>query len=337
MLENKIAAFVKLGNFLKEDSEELLSAKKLASIKNPWFTLDNIELSLNNIADAFLDQTKLRDYLVKYPLNNKATKVIAMVPAGNIPLVGFHDILCILLSNNHLQIKLSEKDQVLTRLVLDKLVQFEPSFEKDIFITDRLKDFDAVIATGSNNSARYFEYYFGKKPNIIRKNRNSIAILDGNESEEQLLNLAKDIFSFFGLGCRNVSKLYVPTDYPFVKLLELYQQFAPLSNHSKYRNNIDYNIALFLLNKQHYLNNGCLILKEDAALASRIATLHYEVYEDFDKLKEHLNQINDDIQCIVSDKYSSFFDNGFLFGEAQTPSLNDYADGVDTMMFLREL
>ena len=244
--------------------------------------------------------------------------------AGNIPAVGFHDILCILVSGNILAAKLSDKDTYLIQFFLDQLIEIEPNLIERISIVDKLVDIDAVIATGSDNTARYFEYYFKKYPNIIRKNRTSIAILDGEETDQDLINLGKDIFLYFGLGCRNVSKLYVPKGYDFKKLLYTYESYDQIINHHKYRNNYDHNKSI-----------GIVLLKQDTSLVSPIAVLYYDHYSSENELKESLAQDSEKIQCIVS--RHGQWTGSLPFGEAQSPGLMDYADGIDTMAFLSEL
>jgi len=261
------------------------------------------------------------------------------VLAGNIPLVGFHDVLCVLISGNFALIKASSQDARLITQVLKRLTAIESAFEQRFAFTERLKDFDAVIATGSNNTSRYFEYYFGKVPHIIRKNRNSVAVLTGRETTEQLHALGRDIFDYFGLGCRNVSKLFVPEGYDFVPFFEAIEPYKNIINHHKYNNNYDYNKSIYLVNRDKHLDNGFLLVKEDERMVSPLAVLFFEYYDDLQSLDERLNHEKENIQCIVTAAplASGAWGTTVNFGRSQQPSLWDYADGVDTMDFLTKL
>jgi hypothetical protein len=326
-------ALVQLGYFLQDIvNDEIQSMIEQAYMENPWFTPAFVQTSLEAFREEFLNEEKLSKWLDQYPITS-ATKNIGLILAGNIPAVGWHDVMCTIISGHRAIIKYSDKDKVIIPFLLQKLSTIAPSISKQWTSIDRLKEFDAVIATGSDNTSRYFKQYFGHKPHIIRKNRNAVAILDGTETADDFVKLGKDIFTFFGLGCRNVSKIYVPKDYDFSPFLEtIHNNFKDMANHHKYRNNFDYGIALYLLNKVKYQNNGCLTIVEDTRFSSRIASLHYEYYDDILTLEEHLKQQNDYIQCIVSKVKLSI--PTFPFGYAQSPGLNDYADGVDIMSFL---
>ncbi|RKR82717.1 hypothetical protein BDD43_2902 [Mucilaginibacter gracilis] len=259
---------------------------------------------------------------------------IGLILAGNIPLVGFHDALCVLASGNYAMIKASSNDARLLKYVLGQLVEIAPEFADKFDFVDRLAGFDAVIATGSNNTSRYFDYYFGKVPNIIRKNRNSVALLTGNETKEQLFLLGHDIFDFFGLGCRNVSKLLVPAGYNFTPFFEAIEPHQPIINHHKYNNNYDYNKSIYLVNGDKHLDNGFLLVKEDARLASPLAVLYFEYYNDIASPENRLTELTNDIQCIVTTTPVKVNNQVVNFGKSQQPALWDYADGVDTMKFL---
>jgi len=249
--------------------------------------------------------------------------------AGNIPLVGFHDFLCVFISGHKALIKPSSKDQVLIKHLIDKLGDWDEETKSLVSFSDMLKGCDAYIATGSNNSSRYFDYYFGKYPNIIRRNRTSVAILTGEETKEELGKLADDVYQYFGLGCRNVTKIYVPKDYDFIPLLESFKKYNYLADHFKYKNNYDYNLALHLLNKKYYMTNDSILLIEEPAIFSPISQLNYEFYSDNDDLAEKSAPVQD-LQCVVG--------KGFIaFGQAQSPAITDYADGIDTLAFLSEL
>jgi hypothetical protein len=256
--------------------------------------------------------------------------------AGNVPLVGFHDLLCVLISGNKLLAKLSSDDNKMLPAIVDLLVQINPGFKDLVKVTDgKMEKFDAVIATGSNNTSRYFDYYFGKYPNIIRKNRNGVAVLTGTESQVELEGLADDIFLYYGLGCRNVSKLYLPKDYDLIKLMQVLEFRKSISENHKYFNNYEYNKAIYLVNGTNHFDAGNLILTENESIASPVSVVFYEFYEDLEKLKNSLSLISDKIQCIVSKE--TFGKNTVQFGKSQEPALWDYADGVDTMEFLLSL
>jgi len=254
--------------------------------------------------------------------------------AGNIPLVGFHDFLSVLISGNSVLVKLASNDKHFLPLIAKYLEYVEPSFNSKItFTEEKLTNFDAAIATGSNNTARYFDYYFGKYPNIIRKNRNSVAVITGNETENELKGLGEDIFRYFGLGCRSVSKLFVPKNYDFDNLFKAIYEYHDIINYAKYQNNYDYNKAVYLMSEFKLLENGFLMLKEDQSYASPIASLFYEYYDDLNQLTEKLDTDTEQIQCVVSNS----IENAIPFGKTQQPSLTDYADGVDTLAFLAQL
>lgn len=335
--EERIEALVQLGQYIAAYGEHLQAYVARTEFNNKWFTKDNQKQSLLAIASQFLDKDKLEEWVSSYdiPVENEA-KTVGLILAGNIPLVGFHDVLTVFISGNKSLIKLSDKDRFLLPHLLDKLKEFAPAAEAYFEVTERMSNLDAVIATGSNNSARYFEAYFGKYPNIIRKNRHAVAVLDGKETEEELRALGHDIFSYFGLGCRNVSKLYLPKGYDFNLLMETLHEFNYLIHNSKYKNNFDYNIALFQLNRVPLVNNGSIILVENEAMTSRIATMHYEFYEDVNEVEKALLTRTDKLQLVASNLDLTGL-NVKKFGEAQQPSLSDYADGIDSLEFLTKL
>lgn len=313
--------------------EAFSSAICSAKIHNGWFEEAQVRRAVFSISD-WLTISSLTNWVSEYPKVN-TPKQIGLVMAGNIPLVGFHDFVSVLVSGNNVLLKLSSDDKILLPLLVKMLVFLDKEFSNRIDITDvRLQNFDAVIATGSNNTARYFHHYFGKYPHIIRKNRNSIAVLDGSETQAELSALGDDIFSYFGLGCRNVSKIYIPKNYNFTKLFDALYSFKGIANNKKYANNVDYYRALFLMGGNKILENGFLLIREDDSLASPISMLHYEYYDRLDDLKITLENLKDQIQCIVT-KLS--VPNSFAFGTSQYPKLTDYADGVDTMKFLTSL
>ncbi len=338
-LRNRLELLAELGQYISSGGDEELDvAVRLSYAENQWFTEENIRESLRALSASFLDAEKLRAWASAYaiPEENHHIKVVGLIMAGNIPLVGFHDWLCVFVTGNRAKVKLSDKDRRLLPVLVNKLGEWSyQSREQTIFIgdTDKLTGFDAVIATGSNNTARYFEQYFGKYPHIIRRNRNGVAVLTGMETREELHALGRDIFMYFGLGCRNVSKLYVPHGYQFDNLLEVLHDYNRLINHNKYKNNFDYNMTLYVLNNMPYLNNGCLMLREDPSLQSRIAAVHYEYYDDVRELDSLLSVRRDEIQCVVGRVQVDGF-SVLPFGESQEPGLFDYPDGVDVMKFL---
>jgi hypothetical protein len=332
--KQRIKAFVQLGHILQNPDEQLSSLISSAKQYNAWFTPQSTAMAVNAIA-GMLNESDLEQWVNSNTDEPDKMNAIGLILAGNIPLVGFHDILCVLASGNKALIKLSSQDKQLIPYILGKLIEIEPGFSEQFEFIERLKDFDAVIATGSNNTSRYFEYYFSKVPHIIRKNRNSVAVLNGNESREELTELGHDIFNYFGLGCRNVSKFYVPKGYNFNTFFESIEDFKSVADHHKYNNNYDYNKSIFLVNMDKHLDNGFLLLKEDNRMASPLAVVYYEEYVSIQEAEKELLENEDGIQCIISNSNLSM--KALPFGQSQRPGLWDYADGVDTMAFLRKL
>ena len=331
--EQRINAFVKLGQFLQSDELKNSPIIDSAVHKNAWYTKPNILQQIHAIAQN-LTHDQLEKWLKDVP-NQDIDKSVGLVLAGNLPLVGFHDIMCVLLAGFTAKIKVSSDDAGLTKFILDQLIEIEPQFAKKIQLLDKLENFDLVIATGSNNSARYFEYYFGKKPNIIRKNRNSLSVLSGNETKEQLQALGHDIFDYFGLGCRSVSKIFIPEGYDIAKLLDNLESFHSIKDHSKYNNNYDFNKSIYLINKNKHFDNGFLLLKEDESLASPLAVVHFEYYKAKEDVEKYILAHKEDIQCVTSNMDLQVADVPvFPFGASQYPSLDDYADNVNTLDFL---
>lgn len=350
-IQNRIEAFVKLGNFLGQFSREKIEKKenilnndlffdgfkhqlKIAEEKNTWFTKDNILFSLESWTKA-LTKENISQWIDKENLTNISSKKVAIIMAGNIPLVGFHDFLSVLISGHSVLVKQSSNDKHLLPFLAKYLEYAEQSFKDKItFTEEKLTGFDAVIATGSNNTARYFEYYFKNKPSIIRKNRNSVAVIRGNESEEEMQQLSEDVFRYFGLGCRSVSKLFVPKGYNFDNFFKGMYNQQEIINNAKYANNYDYNKAVYLMSEFDILENGFLMIKEDASYASPIASIFYEYYENADDLKIKLWEDKEQIQCIVG---NGFIENEIGFGQTQNPQLWDYADSVNTLDFLTKI
>lgn len=298
---------------------------------NGWFTQNNVRKALFAWS-VELQYSKVSEWVERYSWKDVgAPQRVGIICAGNLPLVGFHDVLSVILSGHIAYIKLSSDDSLLMPALLKFLIRWDESVgEQIIFSTGRMNDMQAVIATGSNNTSRYFEQYFGHLPHIIRKGRTSVAILDGNETEEELNALGGDVFDYFGLGCRNVSKVYLPQGFVIDRLFEALYPYNEVVNHNKYANNYDYNKAVWLLNLEPLLDNGFLLLKEDKSLASPTGSLYFEHYSDMALLRKELIARENEIQCLVSH-------DDVPFGGSQRPALWDYADGADTMMFLTSL
>ncbi|WP_340063097.1 acyl-CoA reductase [Ascidiimonas aurantiaca] len=351
-LEQRIAIFVRLGEFFRQFSnkysdtplkstlkyepfeEKLMQTIQIAEAHNGWFTRENVLHALSNWG-ALLTREKLEQWLGAYKIPSGAGKTIAIITAGNIPLVGFHDLLSVLITGHKAIVKQSSSDRHLLPFIAAYLENISPLFkDKVLFTEDTLSGFDAVIATGSNNTSRYFEYYFGKKPNIIRKNRNSVAVLTGKETPEQLQGLGEDIFRYFGLGCRSVSKIFIPEGYDFDPFFNAMYSFKDILDIQKYANNYDYNKAVYLMSLFEIKDNGFLILRENMAYASPIGTVFYEYYPSENILQKKLTDDAHKLQCIVSE---GFIENEVLFGKTQRPALHEYADGVDTVDFLLKI
>lgn len=336
-LNERCAALGKLGKWLIDNEESLGGLFQKAFSENGWFDADQCRCAIKQAATEFFDEEKLFSWAAQYIDENAFSKNIGIIMAGNIPAVGLHDFISVFIRGHKALVKFSDKDKVIIRFLLDKLEALSPGAAAYFEIIDRLQSADAVIATGSDNSSRYFEYYFSKMPSIIRGNRNSIAILDGKENAADLALLAEDIFRYYGLGCRSVSKIYLPRDFNFEFFMQEMDAFSyQLLLNSKYKNNFDYNRSVFLLNQTPHLCNDALILAEDSSLQSRIATLHYEFYDSLETLEENLHELRSKIQCIVSRTALKTFET-LSFGQSQQPKLDDYADGVNTMEFLKNL
>lgn len=328
-LSQRIDLLVKLGQYVLNNDEEFKKIKETAFRHNGWFVPEFIDLSLHNIATQYLSRAELMRWTAAYPQfesDPETPKTVGIVMAGNIPLVGFHDLLCVFISGNHALIKTSSKDDILIRFLAEKLIEWAPELRDSLLFSEMLKGCDAYIATGSNSTANHFEYYFGKYPHIIRKNRTSLAILSGHETKEELESLADDVHLYFGMGCRNITKIYVPQGYHFEPLVEIFRKYNYLSDVHKFKNNIDYNLAIHVLNNQYYMATDALLLVEDKSLFAPVGQLNYEFYSDADTVIKDVKD-SDTVQCIVGKGFTPF-------GQAQNPAVNQYADGVDTMQFL---
>ena len=331
---NKLSAYIK--EFLAKNSEyynendvEFQQVLKKSEIENPWFTADNQKYALKQWSEL-LTEENINEWLQHYS-PSKTSKKVGLILAGNIPLVGLHDVISVILSNHIPLIKLSSKDKTMLPFLLKKWSEFSEEAINFEFV-ERLENFDAVIATGSNNTARYLEYYFKNHLSIIRKNRTSIAVLKGDEKEEELKLLAHDIFQYFGLGCRNVTRIFIPQDFIIDRLFQSFLDFKEIINHNKYANNYDYNRAVYLLNQDKFWDNNFVMLKEDVQLFSPLSVINFSRYSSLDEVKDFIAENEENIQCIVAKNDLGI--DSIQFGEAQNPGLNTYADNVDTMKFL---
>jgi hypothetical protein len=326
-VEERITAFHHLGkelDGLPNDTFQSLATK--AKNENPWFTVDSVRMAVRGIT-SWLDAGKLLAWTSSYNLDTP-TRTVAIVMAGNIPLVGFHDFLCVLIAGHSVMIKTSSKDSVLIHYLVDELIRIEPRFADRIIFADQLKGFDAIIATGSDNTSRYFEYYFGKYKHIIRKNRTSVAVINGEETTDDLLALGTDVFSYFGLGCRNVGKLFLPKGYRPEQLLDAWAPYHDIIHHHKYCNNYDYQKSVLLVTQAPFLDSGFVMLQQHSNLFSPLSVVYYEYYDDAEALAQKMLSVEDKVQCVVSQQ------GEITFGHSQFPSLFDYADRIDTMKFV---
>ena len=347
----KKKCFIELGRFLSQFSldnnakkvgvlgnelffDKCIELIELSQSHNGWFTPKQVYFAIQSWADA-LSEENLNVWLSKYNFSEVKTKTVGLILAGNIPLVGFHDFLSVLISGHKVLVKTSSNDQYLIKFLAQYLIAINPEIENYITFTEgKLEGFDAVIATGSNNTARYFEYYFKNKPSIIRKNRNSVAVLTGTETHEELVNLGEDIFRYFGLGCRNVSKLFIPKGYNFEAFFKAMYEQRDVIYYEKYANNYDYNKAVFLMSNFQLLDNEFLIIKEDSSYASPISSVFYEYYDTIEEIQKQLKNDAEQIQCIVS---NNSIERSIPFGQTQKPNLWDYDDNVDTLEFLLKI
>lgn len=339
-IEKQVLGLIKLSDYIKsylskntedfnENDSEFESVVKKSEIENPWFTIENQKFALKQWSDL-LTEENLKSWLSNYS-PSKTKKKVGLILAGNIPLVGWHDVISVVLSNHIPLIKLSSKDKQMIPFLLKKWKEFSEN-EIEYEFVERLTDFDAVIATGSNNTARYLEYYFKNHLSIIRKNRTSVAVIKGDETEEELKLLAQDIFQYFGLGCRNVTRLFIPEDFVIDRVFESFIDFKEIVNHNKYANNYDYNRAVYLLNQDKFWDNNFVMLKEDEKLFSPLSVIHFSRYSSLDDVKNFIQENEEDIQCVVGKDDLEI--ETVYFGEAQNPGLDTYADNVDTMQFL---
>ncbi len=333
--EQLIIAFNKLSSFISKPHNELDELLIMVRNNNAWFTEEEVKKALKALGEM-LNSEDLKTWFKDIEISTSPKK-IGLILAGNIPLVGFHDVLCVLATGNIAMIKLSSADDKLLPAMLAKLIEIEPQLSRQIIYSERLKDFDAIIATGSNNTSRYFEYYFGKVPNIIRKNRTSVAVLTGNETPDDIEALGHDLFDYFGLGCRNVSKIYIPKNYDIKLFFEPLEKYKDIINHFKYNNNYDYNKSIYLVNSATHFDNGFLLLKEDTGFSSPLAVLYFDRYNNLNDVEHLLKEQEQNLQCVVSIAKLSIENPVLNFGETQHPKLWDYADNINTIIFLNML
>ena len=332
-IEERVTAFVKLGEFIKNLPEEKFkSLAESIRLENPWFTVESVRMAVSGLI-LYLDEKKLHEWVQRYRLVQHSPRKILLIMAGNIPLAGFHDLLCVLINGDIAVVKLSSKDTVFIRFLVSTLIEINRGFEGRISFEEKAKTFDAVIATGSDNSSRYFDYYFGKYPHIIRKNRTSAAVLNGRESELELTKLGNDVFTYFGLGCRNVSKLFLPNGFDFSLLFKSWEAYKNDALHHKYHNNYYYQKSILNVSQLPHLDNGFVLLQETEKLVSPLAVVYYEFYNAQIELDTKIDVSREKIQCIVGNIPPA----SIKFGEAQLPGLMDYADDVDTLSFLKAL
>lgn len=335
-LDKRIEALADLGEHLQSGGNEVEEVIQKACRQNPWFTLQTVRESIHAVANNYLDKGRLERWLFGYQINTTKPRTIGLILAGNIPMVGFHDLLTVFICGHNGLVKLSEKDKVLILYMVDYLKTLHPEISKRITFAERLKNYDAIIATGSNTSAVQFERYFSHVPHIIRKNRNGVGVVFKDTTDESLERLGEDILLHFGLGCRNVAKLYLEKGFNTDKLFESLESQKDVRNHNKYMNNYDYNNALMLLNQEKFITNDFIILKESPSFNSRIATVHFEYFDSVQELRKNIETNRDQIQCVVTDRAIEGL-SVIPFGKAQRPELSDYADGVDTVKFLTSL
>lgn len=335
-ISDRIQSLVKLAEAMQE-SEVFSSLLETVHHQNPWFVTQFTNHMANAVCSEYLEKHKLEEFTAHYHLVTPVEKQVAIVMAGNVPLVGMHDFICCWLAGCNMQLKLSGKDDRLFTEVLKLLIELNPSTSQQVRVVNKIENFDAVIATGSDNTHRYFEYYFRNYPSILRKNRNAVAVLHGCESSDQLQALADDVLLYFGLGCRNVSKLMLPEGYKPESLFPHFEKYRWMYSHTRFMNNYDYQRTLLMLNHTPHLANEILMMRECEALTSPIATLHYAFYKNTDDCFAILNSLQEQIQCVVADEEHFVNRKVVGFGKAQSPSLFDYADGADTMQFLLSL
>ena len=330
-IAQRLELLARLADYIRSDEADWMYAKELASRENAWFTPEFIDRQVQEISTRYLSIPAINEWMEQNQVSGsvQTPRNTGIIMAGNIPMAGFHDFLACFVSGHRQTIKSSSKDAVLIPHLLRKMTEWNPDMADWVNFAPMLKGCDAYIATGSNNSARYFDYYFSKYPHIIRRNRTSAAILHGDETAAELAALADDVYLYFGLGCRNITKLYVPWDYNFEDLLTAWRKYNYLFDHNKYKNNYDYQLAILIINSKYYMTNGSILLLENTGFFTPVGVVHYEYYDDRQLAEDELQRA-ESIQAIGG--------KGFLpFGTLQSPGLSDFADGVNTLQFLRDL
>jgi hypothetical protein len=334
-LAERIESFITLSTQIKNMPDEAyLALCHEAKAHNGWFVKENIDLAFTGLQN-YLQAEQLNKWLQQYDFQALIPKKIGVVMAGNIPLVGIHDFICVLLAGHHLQAKLSSQDSLLIKAIANLLIANNPKWAEKISFVDTLKDFDAVIATGSNNTAKHFAYYFAKYPHIIRQNRTSVAALQGLEEADDLLLLGQDVLQYYGLGCRNVSKVFIPEGYDLKKLCHALMPWEKVLDNHKYQHNYDYYKSIYLVNQTPHYDTGFLLLLENEQLFAPTSVLYYETYNSNVELYEKINQLKTNLQCVTSK--NGWVPDSIPLGKAQQPNINDYADEIDTMQFLLTL
>jgi len=336
MKRNQLNDLVKLGKWMSSHPDELSLAKLQSQRENPWFTEEQMDAAIQAISSRFLSEKELEKWLKKSKIGTEEPKNVGLIMAGNLPLVGFHDWLSVFVSGHKAIVKLSSKDKFLLPALLEYLHSLDASWEKQTVFVDKLKNLDAIVATGSDNSNRYFSYYFGNIPHIFRSHRNGVAVIPSDVSQEELERLGEDVFSYFGLGCRSVSLCMVPQGFDKDRLLSAWEKFNHFRQHSKWDHNFRYNYATLLLNQEAFLTNDVIILRDSPDIASRIACLHLLSYQNEKECATFISHHRDKIQVVVGRK-GHITDIGVEFGKSQQPGLSDYADHVDTLSFLNSL
>jgi hypothetical protein len=334
-LKEKLDLLMAIKTVILQDGEKLQACIAKTCHDNPWFTPDNIRMMLSAITSEYLHPDKIEKWIAPYKFASNPRKV-GIIMAGNIPLVGFHDFMSVFISGHIPVIKLSSKDPYLLPFLIREAQSIAGLSEQKIIFVNHLKDIEAIIATGSDNSSRYFEYYFGHMPHIVRKNRTSIGVIKGNETQTELKSLGRDVFSYFGMGCRSVSALRIPKDYDIDHIFRAWVDYGRVNDHHKYRNNFEYNYSVFILNNEPFLTNNFVMLKEDTALHPPLSVLFFSRYNSENELHQQLESARSQIQCLVSSKPFGHW-NHVPFGKAQQPELGDYADNIDTLSFLESL
>lgn len=327
-LAQRLDMLVQLQAYMLGNDAQWQAAKENAYEKNGWFIPQFIELSIKNIATHLLSRAGLQQWASKYNIpNQRSPLTVGIVMPGNLPLAGFYDFLCTFVAGHRQRIKLSTNDDVLLKHLVAQMGSWNAAVHELVMFDDMLKGCDAYITTGKQN-IESLKKYLSKYPHIIHRTGSAVAILYGHETRQQLELLADDVFQYFGQGCLNITKLYVPREYDFIPLLKVFDKYGFLIDHNKYKNNYDYQLALLILNKGFYMTNGSILLTESASISSPVARLHFEYYTDE---KDVIDSLADPglAQVIAGT-------NQAPFGRAQQSVVCDQG-GAATLQFLLEL